>query len=190
MRVAFLSAFVLAVFGLSDKPLRPGSRRAIGTHNFLIDINAKYSPEDATSDGVKVWMNRFFRWLRTRTKRERPISGTRGGNSKAVSRRSRDPLVKQDIQILIDAAARDIRASESSRKDFPFLYGCYGRHFLWSEKSAGRSDCAGTPPAALIRMKKYTGIEPGYTPIMTQAEEAIPGETQNARAARPVKDVG
>jgi len=65
----------------------------------------------------------------------------------------------------------DIRASEAREKTFlsytdvtaPFSYGV--KSLLDDQIAPERR------PAALIRMKKYTGIEPGYTPIMTQAEE-------------------
>jgi len=88
MRVAFLSAFVLAVSAFGQAPpawVEKSNRNA----QLLIDINAKYSPEDATSDGVKGLDEQIFSLAGTRTSGKGPISGTRGGNSKAVSRRSR-----------------------------------------------------------------------------------------------------
>jgi uncharacterized protein (DUF885 family) len=82
-----------------------------------------------------------------------------------------DPLVKQDLQILIASADRDIRLSDARDKiflpynDVPGLVYFGVKSLLDDQISPERR------PAALIRIRKYAGMEPGYIPIVTQAEQ-------------------
>src|SRR5207253_1778735 len=82
-----------------------------------------------------------------------------------------DPLVRQDLQILIDAAGRDIRASEAREKTFLRYTDVAGAVFFGVKSLLEDQIAPERRPAALVRMKKYSGLEPGYTPIVTQAEE-------------------
>ena len=80
-----------------------------------------------------------------------------------------DPRVKQDLEILVKAAADMIKGTElSERLEVPYfsldqlMFGSF-RGLLDDQVSAGRR------PAALVRLRKYTGLEPGTKPITEHA---------------------
>jgi hypothetical protein len=82
----------------------------------------------------------------------------------------RDPLVVQDLQILIRATEAVIEGNRLSEKyDIPYvnvaqlIFGGI-RGLLDDQVPEGRRK------AALVRLQKYTGIESGYEPLTDQAE--------------------
>ena len=137
----------------------------------LIDIDAKYSPEDASANGVKGLDEQIFALSADRPERAR--ADLRKAKQEFEHRLAveKDALVKQDLQILIDAADRGIRASEATEKAF-LPYSDVALDIFDGLK--GLLDDQIAPerrPAALVRLKKYTGMLPGYTPITLQAEQ-------------------
>src|SRR5205814_9117205 len=79
-------------------------------------------------------------------------------------------LVAQDLASLADAAGKTIRGSEQSeRLEVPYynlarLIFCSVRSLLDPQIEAARR------PAALARVRKYAGLEPGTTSIVQLAE--------------------
>ncbi|HEY1212610.1 MAG TPA: DUF885 family protein, partial [Bryobacteraceae bacterium] len=82
-----------------------------------------------------------------------------------------DPLVKQDLEILIAAGQREIRSSEiNERLLLPYLNVAgsvfYGMHSLLDDQIAPERR-----KAAVVRLKRYAGVEEGYTPTTVLAEQ-------------------
>ena len=85
----------------------------------------------------------------------------------------KDPRVKQDLEILIKAATDQIRGTElGERLEVPYsslpqlMFQSF--HGLLDEQvSPGRR------PSALVRLRKYTGIEPGTRPLTEYAIATI-----------------
>ncbi len=80
-----------------------------------------------------------------------------------------DPRVKQDLEILVKAAADMIKEAELSEKLLvPYfsldmlIFGSF-RGLLDDQVAASRR------PAALVRLRKYAGLEPGTKPITEHA---------------------
>ncbi len=77
----------------------------------------------------------------------------------------KDPLVAQDLEILIKSAAQDIKGSELQQKyQIPYynvaavVFG--SMHGLLNDQVAHERYAA-----ALVRLKRYTGMEQGYKPL-------------------------
>lgn len=85
--------------------------------------------------------------------------------------REKDPLVRQDLQILLKASRNNLRQNELDEKyKIPYfnmsrLVFSGLRQLLDDQVEPERRK------AALIRLKRYTGLEPGYTPITRLAAE-------------------
>ncbi|HTC95106.1 MAG TPA: DUF885 domain-containing protein [Terriglobales bacterium] len=85
----------------------------------------------------------------------------------------KDPLVRQDLEILLKAENDNIKGSLLQEKyEIPYFnvgrlayFGVFG--LLDDQVAAGRR------PAALVRLRKYAGMEPGYTPIAQLAQDRI-----------------
>ena len=137
----------------------------------LIDIEARYSPEGAASNGVSGLDEQIS--IPGPETREHALADYRAAKKELESRLAAesDPLVKQDLQILIHAADLTLRESDANyRIMLPYsnpaavIYG--GISGLLDDQVA-----ASRRPAALIRLRKYTGLEPGFTPFTERAEQ-------------------
>src|SRR5205085_1650804 len=81
-----------------------------------------------------------------------------------------DPNVSEDLVILIDAAGRQIQGSELQEK-LQVPYTNIARLIFTSVRALLDPQIApDRRPAALARVRKYAGIEPGYTPSVQLAE--------------------
>jgi hypothetical protein len=136
----------------------------------LIDIDAKYAPESASSQGVPGLDDQVIAFSADITARRRADIVKARQQLQSNYETEKDPLVRQDLQILIGAADRTIRLIDARQKTF-LPYGDIPSLIFFGEKSL--LDDQVKPdrrPAAVVRLKKYAGLEPGYTPIVEQAE--------------------
>lgn len=137
----------------------------------LIDINAKYGPEGATSDGVKGLDDRISSFGKDRNAEF--VADMRKAKAELESReaKEKDPLVKQDLDILIAAADRSIRSSEANHKTFLPYEDVTGLVFEGVKSLLDDQIAPARRPAVLARLRKYAGMTPGYVPITLQAEQ-------------------
>lgn len=146
----------------------------------LLQIEAKYSPEGASNLGLTAYDDQIGR-----PSLERPGHLRRDLQEAIATLTTRlaaesDPRIKQDLEILIDAARKQIRSSTAyEKKTIPYINAprmiFSGLHDLLDDQVA-----ADRRPAAVVRLKKYTGLAQGYTPIVEIAEQMF-----RARAKDP-----
>jgi hypothetical protein len=133
----------------------------------LLQENAKYSPESASSIGVDGYDEGIFDSKpHTVERQEADLDTVASGYERALPIVS-DPRVKQDLQILLKSA-RDQRTTLelNDRLMLPYfdlpqsLFN--GFHALLDPRVPKSRQSA-----ALIRLKRYIGAEHGYEPIAT-----------------------
>ena len=137
----------------------------------LIDIEARYNPENAgrsgsagVDDRVSVLgPDRAVLYRRDMTEARALLA------SRLTS--ETDPLVRQDLEILIAAADRNIRSSEATEKYLLSFYNVPALVYSGIEALLGDQVAPERRQAALVRLRKYAGLEAGYMPITTLAEE-------------------
>ena len=137
----------------------------------LLAVQAKFTPESAARLGVPGLDDRITDL--TPGYRERVRQSTREALAGLERRRDaeRDPLVAQDLRILVHAAQLQIRGSELDEQyEVPYVnparlvFGSMNA-LLDPQTEASRR------PAAVARLRKYTGLEPGTQPIAKLAAE-------------------
>jgi hypothetical protein len=153
----------------------------------LIDINSRYAPESAGASGASGLDDRVT--VITADLPERVRADLRAAAKELQSRLTseQDPLVRQDLQILIDSADRDARASEiNERHMLPYTNVAA---LVYSGINGLLQDqvVEARRPAALVRLRKYAGLEPGFTPITLQAEERFRAKVNTAGLVGPPK---
>lgn len=170
MRSAVLLVFSLSVAALAQSP-PAWVARSNQNAQLLIDFDTKYSPEEGSREGLRAFDEQVFTMPADRAARERAdLRNIQKEFEKRLAKET-DPLVRQDLEILIGVAKREIRESEVSEKTFvPYMDVAntiyYGITTLLDDQV--------TPErreAALVRLRKYTGMAPGFTPVVEQAEE-------------------
>jgi len=137
----------------------------------LINVEAQYSPESSGEDGV--------RGLDEQITVLTPGVGERFRHDMAEARKElearlaseKDPLVRQDLEILIAAADRMIRSSEANQRLLLSYYDVAGTVFYGIKTLLNDQMDPARRPAAVVRLRKYAGLEPGYKPFAELAEE-------------------
>jgi hypothetical protein len=139
----------------------------------LLSVGARYAPEGAGSLGVsglddKISIPAPDLGQRARHDTEEALKTLR---SRLAS--EQDPLVKQDLEILIQAGERENRLSLADEKYLlPYQNVSrtifFGIHSLLDDQIAPERR-----KAAVIRLRRYAGLEPGYTPITVRAENVF-----------------
>ncbi|GAC1347702.1 MAG: DUF885 domain-containing protein [Myxococcales bacterium] len=158
-------------------PVPAGARDWIARSNqnaqLLLDVQARFRPEQAARLGVAGFDDRVFDAAPGHRERLRAAYRQALAELRTRQKGERDALVAQDLAILIDAAEREIRGSELAEKlevqylPLPRLLFGSLRALLDPQVAAERR------PAALARVRKYAGLEPGTTPVVQLAEAEV-----------------
>lgn len=154
----------------------------------VLDLLARQSPEGAADLGVSGHDEEIFDL--TPGFEKRAEEDTRKVLAQLEKRlpAETDPRVRQDLQILIDSLKADLKGSELGRgyriPYFNLTQTIFGsmRSLLDDQVEASRR------PAALVRLKKYTGMAPGYTPVATLAETYVRSRLKERGLVGPFKD--
>jgi Bacterial protein of unknown function (DUF885) len=136
----------------------------------LLDVQARFNPEQAARVGLTGLDDRITDLAPGHQERLRKATGEALARIEELRRTEKDPLVAQDLAILADAARKTIRGSElSERLEVPYYN--LARLIFFSVRSLLDPQIeASRRPAALARVRKYAGLEPGTTSIVELAE--------------------
>jgi len=139
----------------------------------LIRVTAQFSPERAGEIGVP-GLDEAVLDLNPR-RFERSEEAMREALAELERRLAaeKDPLVRQDLEILVQSARDKLKSAELSRKyevtyfDIPLtVFG--GLRALLDDQIAPERR-----KAALVRLRKYAGLAPGTTPVTVLARDRI-----------------
>jgi len=137
----------------------------------LLKIQERYSPEQASRTGVRGLDDQI-----SIPSIDRPAQMRRDREQALVELHKRlaaeqDPLVRQDLEILITAAERQNKGSLVGEK-YMLPYSNVAA-MVYQGISGLLEDqvAAERRPAAVVRLKKYAGVEPGYRPTTELVEE-------------------
>ena len=156
----------------APRPVSGGDWIARSDQNaqLLLEVQARFAPELAAKTGVAGIDDRISDF--TPGYRERTRAALRQAISALEDRRKSetDPNVSEDLVILIDAAGRQIQGSELQEK-LQVPYTNIARLIFTSVRALLDPQIAPERrPAALARVRKYAGLEAGYTPSVQLVE--------------------
>ena len=137
----------------------------------LLAIIARYAPEGAGSLGVSGLDEQISIPSADQPERSRRDVTEAIKVLETRSASETDPRIKQDLDILIDAAQRANRESEAEERHLlPYDNVArtifFGMHALLDDQIAPERR-----PAAVARLRRYTGMENGYTPTTVLSEK-------------------
>jgi uncharacterized protein (DUF885 family) len=133
--------------------------------NLLIQVEFKHRPEDASTQGLSEFDNKIAQPTLADEDRERQETAAVLVKLKSASAEKQQKEVAQDLQIMIRKVELDFKQQDFARAhEVPFLNASAmvfgGLRILLDEQTP--SD---RRPAAVIRIREYAGLEPGYTSI-------------------------
>jgi hypothetical protein len=153
----------------------------------LIEIMARYSPEDAAAEGVPGLDEQVSSSKPDEPERfRRDMSSARDELKKRLAA-EKDPLVRQDLEILIAQADRDIRASQARERILLPYDDVAGTIFYGIKSLLDEQIAADRRPASVVRLRKYTGLDPAYEPLTVQAEKRYREKLKSAGLVGPSK---
>jgi len=169
---ALLFACSHAAAPSAPRPVSGGDWIARSDQNaqLLLEVQARFAPELAAKTGVAGIDDRISDF--TPGYGERTRAALRQAISALEDRRKSetDPNVSEDLVILIDAAGRQIQGSELQEK-LQVPYTNIARLIFTSVRALLDPQIAPERrPAALARVRKYAGLEAGYTPSVQLVE--------------------
>src|SRR5262245_28205282 len=136
----------------------------------LIKVQAKYAPEFAARQGVQGLDDQISQFSTNRREQQKADTRAALEQLRKALAAEKDPLVKQDLQIMIKAAEQALHGQELGEKfDMPYfnvsqlVFGGL-RGLLDDQVPQERRKYA------LVRLRKYAGWEQGYAPITDQAK--------------------
>ncbi|MDB5002201.1 MAG: hypothetical protein JWQ34_426 [Mucilaginibacter sp.] len=139
----------------------------------LLDIDKKYSPEFGSRQGLAVYDEQISVPTLangTAARKERLAAIVK---LKAARQTETDEFVKQDLNILITKSELGIRSElYGLQKRVPFL-NATGSVFGGLQTLLDDQTAPERRQAALVRLRKYAGLEKGYTPIVDIMKQRI-----------------
>ena len=177
--ILFLSSMTLTTSAQQNpapasKPVLPDwVQRSNENTRIVLESESKFGPEAAARQGVE-GLDGEIRDLKPGVfERERAAAADVVKQLEQRLAKEKDPLVRQDLEILIKAENNNIKGS-LLREKYEIPYFNVGRLVYFGMFSLLDDQIAAERrPAALVRLKKYTGMEAGYTPIAQLAQDRI-----------------
>jgi hypothetical protein len=172
MRLLFIFILLIAAVGAQSPPASPAwVVKSNQNSQLLVAIMARYAPEQAAqlgAPGLDEQISTSPPDQPERFRRDTAVARIELEKRLAVEK---DPLVRQDLEILIAEADRDIRSSEASERNLLPYDDVAGGIFFGMQSLLDDQVAADRRPAAVVRLRKYTGLEAGYEPATVQSEE-------------------
>lgn len=138
----------------------------------LLDAQARFSPESATQLGVAGYDDKVADLKPDLDARQRAAMVEAKNKLQGMLASEKDPNVRQDLQIMIQAADLQIEGIDLNHK-YMLPYQDVGQLIFNGEFSLLRDEIdAKRRPLAIKRLQCYVGKAPGCTPI-TQLAEAL-----------------
>ncbi|HXM08495.1 MAG TPA: DUF885 domain-containing protein [Terriglobales bacterium] len=167
--ISVLTAAALSLPIFAQTQNQPADRSWIATSNnytnLLIQVEFKHHPEAASMQGLSEFDNRISQPTLADQDQERQEAAAALAKLKSASTERQPEMVAQDLQIMIRKVELNFKREDFARAhEVPFrnasemVFG--GLHILLDEQTPSERR-----PAAVVRIREYAGLEPGYTSI-------------------------
>jgi hypothetical protein len=151
-------------------PVPDWVRESDGVAQPMLKIMAQFAPEGAQRLGVEGVDDKIVDLGPNHSERYRAAMEAAGKDLEVKLPTTRDPKVREDMQILIDYAHRQIEAGKLEDALLLPFYApartAFGGIFALLDPRVPKERHA----AALVRLRRYAGLEPGSTPITELAK--------------------
>jgi hypothetical protein len=141
--------------------------------NLVIQVEFKHDPEAASRQGLSEFDNKISQPTLADEDQERQETAAVLVKLKAASAEKQRKEVEQDLQIMIRKVELDFKQEDFARAhEVPFLNASAmvfeGLRILLDEQTS--SD---RRPAAVVRIREYAGLEPGYKSITEILQQRV-----------------
>jgi hypothetical protein len=189
MKTGYVTAVVLALGTCAFAQQQPDwVKRSNGNAQLMIELDSKFSPENAGAQGAQGLDEQITVLPLDYQAKVRAATVSVRDELKKRLMAEKDSQVKQDLEILIEAATEQIDQIDAEEKTF-FRYVPVANLLFYGEKTLLDERIApARRQAAVVRLRKYAGMEPGYAPITEEAKALWMASLKKPGAMGPAKD--
>jgi uncharacterized protein (DUF885 family) len=181
--LTFASVSLASAQGAEDWVERSNANSAL-----LLEVFARFGPEGAGQFGIDGLDEEIFQLPPDLNEQVDAATEAALQELRARLAKERDAAVRQDLEILIEAGEQGIEGTRINEKyDLPY-FNLPQTVFQGIRSLLDDQIPAERRPAALVRLRKYAGMEEGYTPIADQAEAFIRAQLGRPELHGPFKD--
>jgi len=163
-------------------------QRSNANSQILIGVFAKLAPEQAGRMGVPGLDAEIFDLKPGYEQRMEEMGKAALGALQEKLQAEKDPMVREDLEILIEAAEEGREGHALEHKYMLPYFDVAGTVFQGLRALLDDQVPAERRSAALTRLRRYAGAEPGYTPIAQLAEARTRERLTEKGLAGPVKE--
>ena len=190
----FQSAALFKLNGQENRPRASATQtppawvaRSNQNAQVLLEVIARFNPESAGQFGVEGLDEQVVDWKPGVIERSNRATREAATTLKGRLAGEKDEVVRQDLEILIRAAESNVRGNElGERLDIPYFVPARtifsGLRALLDDQVAPQRR-----QSALVRLRRYAGLEAGYTPLAVLAEQRTRERLNKPGLLWPVK---
>ena len=153
----------------------------------LLDVLARVAPESAGQFGVTGLDEEVTNLTAEAGERGREATTAALATLQASRKTEQHPLVRQDLDILIRSAQTNLRSGRVSQERLLPYADVTGLVFGGLRLLLDVQLAPERRPAALVRLRKYAGLVPGYEPVIVQAMRLTRVRQSNADLLPPAR---
>jgi uncharacterized protein (DUF885 family) len=156
--------------------------------NLLVEIDKKHSPESASHDGLKQYDQLISEDTHEDDVAENNERRAALEKFKAALATEQDKNVKQDLEIMIHNTELLLRGYQYGLDHQVPFRNASAEVFSGIQVLLDDQVAADRRPAGVVRLRKYAGVEPGFTPLtdklkkFTESQMAKPNMIYSSRA--------
>ena len=177
--------------GVTAAPPPQDARAWIAASNshaqVLLDVLAKFAPESAGQFGVTGLDEDVTNLSAEAGERGREATAAALATLQASRKAEQNPLIRQDLDILIRSAQTNLRAGRLSQDRLLPYTDVTGLVFGGLRSLLDAQVAPERRPAAVVRLRKYAGLVRGYEPISAQAMRLTRDRQGQAQLLRPAR---
>jgi uncharacterized protein (DUF885 family) len=134
----------------------------------ILTLQAKYTPEGAGRLGLEGLDEDISQFAANRREQQKADAEAAEAQLEKSLATEKDPLVRQDLQIMVKAVKNALRGNALNQKyNIPY-FNAAGLVFGGLRALLDDQIPEARRKAALVRLRKYAGMEPGFEPIVDQ----------------------
>jgi len=154
----------------------------------LIDLENRYSPEDGSSQGLEAYDTKVSIPTITNLIEERKEKEALMNLFSNALKTESDEFVRQDLQILITHLNLEFREQDFELGHKVTFLNAASMVYDGLETLLDDQTPAARHAAAIIRLRKYTGLVPGLKPIAIVLQERVERQVKGKNMIYPTKE--
>ena len=170
-KLMLAAAGLWTALGWCDTPawITASNRQAAG----LLEVIAKYTPETAAALGIEGHDSEVRDLKPDNVRRQEADLDAVAAQLAAALKSETDARVKQDLEILLKSARNQRTTLELSDRLLLPYFDLPQTLYVGFETLLDKRVAKERYPAALVRLKRYSGAQPGYEPIAMLARARV-----------------